>query len=129
MHCLEGHVRRIANIVQDTKEEQQQDSDIKPILDWMKSSAIKPRWNDVASTSTTTKSYWAQWDSLVLHNGVLCRKWENTRGDASHLQLVVPRSKVRNILEMFHDGSSGGHLGVKRTLLKIKREILLDTLP
>ncbi|CAF4895233.1 unnamed protein product [Pieris macdunnoughi] len=102
------------------QEEQQQDSDIKPILDWMKSSAIKPRWNDVASTSTTTKSYWAQWDSLVLHNGVLCRKWENTRGDASHLQLVVPRSKVRNILEMFHDGSSGGHLGVKRTLLKIK---------
>ncbi|CAF4760063.1 unnamed protein product [Pieris macdunnoughi] len=97
---------------------QQEDCDIKPILDWMKSSAVKPQWSKVASTSTTTKSYWAQWDSLVLHNGVLCRKLKNAQGD--HLQIVVPRSKVRDILEMFHTDLSSGHLGVKRTLMKIK---------
>ncbi|CAH3930651.1 unnamed protein product [Pieris brassicae] len=65
------------------QEEQHQDSDIKPILDWMKSSAVKPQWSKVASTSTTTKSYWAQWDSLVLHNRVLCRKWKNAQGICS----------------------------------------------
>ncbi|CAH4034499.1 unnamed protein product [Pieris brassicae] len=100
------------------QEEQHQDSDIKPILDWMKSSAVKPQWSKVASTSTTTKTYWAQWDSLVLHNGVLCRKLKNAQGD--HLQLVVPRLKVRDILEMCHTDLSSGHLGLKRTLMKVK---------
>ncbi|CAK1591631.1 unnamed protein product [Parnassius mnemosyne] len=53
---------------------QQEDSDIKPILEWMKASAPKPKWSDVSVMSSTMKNYWAQWDSLLIQNGVLCRK-------------------------------------------------------
>ncbi|CAK1598545.1 unnamed protein product [Parnassius mnemosyne] len=99
---------------------QQEDSDIKPILEWMKASAPKPKWSDVSAMSSTTKSYWAQWDSLLIQDGVLCRKWKNGRGDRCHLQMVVPKAKVPDILQLYHSGCSGGHLGVKRTLLKIR---------
>ncbi|CAK1583327.1 unnamed protein product [Parnassius mnemosyne] len=99
---------------------QQEDSDIKPILEWMKASAPKPKWSDVSAMSSTTKSYWAQWDSLLIQDGVLCRKWENGRGDRCHLQMVVPKAKVPDVLQLYHSDCSGGHLGVKRTLLKIR---------
>lgn len=99
---------------------QQNDADIKPIFDWIKAGAPKPKWSDVAAMSSITKSYWAQWNSLVIQEGVLCRKWENARGDNCHLQMVVPRAKVPDVLRLYHDGCSGGHMGVKRTLLKIR---------
>ncbi|CAK1600069.1 unnamed protein product [Parnassius mnemosyne] len=99
---------------------QQEDSDIKPILEWMKASAPKPKWSDVSAMSSTTKSYWAQWDSLLIQDGVLCHKWETGRGDSCHLQMVVPKAKVPDVLQLYHSGCSGGHLGVKRTLLKIR---------
>ncbi|CAK1599862.1 unnamed protein product [Parnassius mnemosyne] len=99
---------------------QQEDSDIKPILEWMKASGPKPKWSDVSAISSTMKSYWAEWDSLLIQDGVLCRKWENGRGDRCHLQMVVPKAKVPVVLQLYHSGCSGGHLGVKRTLLKIR---------
>lgn len=99
---------------------QQNDSDIKPIFEWVKAGAPKPKWSDVAAMSSITKSYWAQWNSLVIQDGVLCRKWENARGDSCHLQMVVPKAKVPDVLRLYHDGCSGGHMGVKRTLLKIR---------
>ncbi|CAK1587170.1 unnamed protein product [Parnassius mnemosyne] len=34
--------------------------------------------------------------------------------------MVVPKAKVPDILQLYHSGCSGGHLGVKRTLLKIR---------
>ncbi|KAG6464703.1 hypothetical protein O3G_MSEX014678 [Manduca sexta] len=101
-------------------EAQDKDTDLKPILEWLKSGAAKPQWSDVASLSSVTKSYWAQWDSLVIQNGILCRKWENAKGDRSHLQMVVPKAKVPEVLQLYHNGCSGAHMGVKRTLLKIR---------
>ncbi|CAK1580245.1 unnamed protein product [Parnassius mnemosyne] len=91
---------------------QQEDSYIKPILEWMKASAPKPKWSDVSAMSSTTKSYWAQWDSLLIQDGVLCRKWENGRGDSCHLQMVVPKAKVPDVPQLYHSGCSGGYLGV-----------------
>ncbi|CAK1591752.1 unnamed protein product [Parnassius mnemosyne] len=99
---------------------QHEDSNIKPILEWMKASAPKPKWSDVSAMSSTTKSYWAQWDSLLIQDGVLCRKWENGREDSCLLQMVVPKAKVPDVLQLYHSVCSGGHLGVKRTLVKIR---------
>lgn len=103
------------------QEAQQEDRDIQPIYDWISAGASKPKWCEVAPMSTVTKSYWAQWESLVMHNRVLCRKWESVNGKDAHLQVVVPRKRVSDVLRFFHDGASGGHLGVKRTLMKIRQ--------
>ncbi|CAK1596609.1 unnamed protein product [Parnassius mnemosyne] len=34
--------------------------------------------------------------------------------------MVVPKAKVLDVLQLYGNGCSGGHLGVKRTLLKIR---------
>ena len=36
---------------------QENDADIQPILKWLKASASKPDWSDVAAMSPTTKSF------------------------------------------------------------------------
>ena len=99
---------------------QENDRDLQPLLRWLANGSSKPKWSEVAGCSPATKSLWAQWESLLMHDGLLCRKWETPKGNACHLQLVVPREKVNDILRAYHDGSSGGHLGIKRTLTKIK---------
>ena len=62
------------------------------------------------------KGYWAQWESLTLENGLMKRAWESADGRDMVMQLIVPRSKVQSVLKEMHDGTSGGHLGVNKTL-------------
>ena len=102
------------------KEAQEDDEDVRLIIAWKKRGADKPKWVEVAPTSAITKAYWAQWDSFVLQNGILYRKWEKPNGKEFHLQVVVPKAKVKDVLREVHDGVSGGHLGVKRTLTKVR---------
>lgn len=98
---------------------QKADRDLKPILDW-KAHGLRPSWSDISATSPTTKAYWAQWDSLIVQDDVLYRKWESVDGKNNTLQMVIPTDKVASLLKVIHDGSSGGHLGIKKTLVKIR---------
>jgi len=52
---------------------------------------------------------------------VLERHWESADGKARTAQIVIPRSKVREVLAEIHEGTSGGHLGVRKTLQKARR--------
>lgn len=97
-----------------------EDNDLKPIIDWKKRGESKPKWQEVAPFSSATKSYWAQWESLVLKDDLLYRKWEKPSGKDYQLQLVVPHMLVKKVLRELHDGVSGGHLGIRRTLVKIR---------
>jgi 16S rRNA C1402 (ribose-2'-O) methylase RsmI len=49
-----------------------------------------------------------------VRNGILDHHWEST--DA---QTVLPQSRVNNVLTDLHEGLSGGHLGVNKTLNKV----------
>ncbi|KAG8199259.1 hypothetical protein JTE90_003684 [Oedothorax gibbosus] len=82
----------------------------------------------MASYGPVTKKYWALWDSLKLHNGVLYRKWESDDGRSFRLQLVVPRSRVENVLEELHSSPSGGHFGVMKTTHKVRERFYWDKL-
>lgn len=130
-HCQKqetiGHVKLIRTeglddewTNENLKKAQEEDEDLRLLLDW-KRSGNKPNWNDVSACSPVTKSYWAQWDSLVLEKEVLYRKWESNNGKEVTLQIIVPRSMVPSVLKHIHDGTSGGHLGVKKTLVKVRR--------
>ncbi|MBF2463461.1 hypothetical protein ICI39_14100 [Listeria welshimeri] len=54
-------------------------------------------------------------------NDVLYRKWVSNDGKETTMQVIVPRSKVSPLLRHIHDGVSGGHLGVKKTLVKVRQ--------
>ncbi|KAJ8953765.1 hypothetical protein NQ318_015422 [Aromia moschata] len=98
---------------------QENDPNLKPIVNWKKEDR-KPTWEEVSRYSPTVKSYWAQWNSLLLSDGLLKRVLEKSDGTEERKQLIVPRNRVPEVLEEIHNGSTGGHLGVTKTLGKVR---------
>jgi hypothetical protein len=81
----------------------------------------RPELKDIADPSPTYKSYWAQWNSLAVTNGILERNWESTNGRSKTAQIVIPRSRVKDVLTELHGGPSVGHLGVNKPLNKVRQ--------
>ena len=54
-------------------------------------------------------------------NDILYRRWESEGGTRSKLQLVVPQSLVQEILKLLHDNPTSGHLGVTKTVEKVRQ--------
>ncbi|KAJ8972389.1 hypothetical protein NQ317_003446, partial [Molorchus minor] len=61
-----------------------------------------------------------RWNSLDLNDGCLKRVLENGEGKEDRRQIVVPKTRVPGVLREIHGGASGGHLGVTRTLAKLR---------
>jgi hypothetical protein len=81
----------------------------------------RPERKDIADRSPTYKSYWAQWNSLAVRNGMLERNWESADGLSHIAQIVLPRSREKDVLSELHGGPSGGHVGVGKTLNKARQ--------
>ena len=106
----------------DLQKSQAEDPDIAPLVSWLELEDGKPTRDQVASESSAVRNLWLQWDQLVLSKGVLCRKWHSPKKKIPpHLQLVVPRSLKDTVLESLHCGLTAGHLGVKKTISKVKK--------
>ena len=85
-------------------------------------SGQRPPAKSLSSCSTKTKALWLQWQSLELVEGLLCRRYEDARTLEVTHQVVVPHKFVPTILRHYHDApGSGGHLGVHKTVEKIRR--------
>jgi hypothetical protein len=59
--------------------EQLNDQDMGPIPEEVETKQ-RPERKDVADRSPTYKSYWAQWKSLVVRNGIQERHWVSANG-------------------------------------------------
>jgi hypothetical protein len=79
-----------------------------------------PEWKDVSDRVPIYKSYWAQWKSLVFRNGVLVQQWESADGKKM-AQVVIPHSKVKEVLTEMQGSTSGGHVGVNKTIDKVRQ--------
>jgi hypothetical protein len=101
--------------------EQLNDQDIGPILEEAQTGQL-PEGEDVADGSTTYESYWAQWKSLAVREGILEHHWESADGPSQIAQIVCPRSRAKDVLHELHCGLSGGHLGVNKTLNKLRQK-------
>jgi len=71
----------------------------------------RPEWRDISDWGPVYKSYWAQWNSFTFKDSVLERHWEWANGKEKTAQIVIPHSKVKEVLAEMHGGASGGHLG------------------
>jgi len=83
-----------------------------------KETNVRPSHSEIA---VSAQIYWSYWDALIIKNGVLYKKWVAPNLEINILQLVVPRHRVKEILEKAHDSSIGGHFGVNKTLEKIRK--------
>ena len=67
-------------------------------------------------------SYWSQWGRLLLRDGLVLRRWENEKtGQEVYQQICLSDSFVPQVLHVLHNSPSAGHLGVSKTLEKVRR--------
>ena len=60
------------------------------------------------------------WNQLLVKDGVLYRLFSFSEGSSSVIQLVCPDSLKDEILYGVHERIGGGHLGVKKSVAKLK---------
>jgi hypothetical protein len=68
-----------------------------------------------SDSSLIYKSYWGQWNSILVRDGILQCHWKPADGRTKTVQTEIPRSKVKKILPELHIGRSQRHLGVNKT--------------
>ena len=86
-----------------------------------KESGSKPNPEELGSASRHTRRLLQIWDQLEVHKGVLCRLFlPNTSDQQSRIQQVIPRSLQEEVLNSLHEGVMGGHLGIEKTLGRLK---------
>jgi len=110
----------------DWRQEQLQDSEISIFLQG-KEIGERPIWQEITSKGTAAKVYWSYWDSLEVQNGVLYKRWETPNLKNTVVQLIVPKIRIKQILEEAHDSPSGGHFGINKTLEKIRKRFYWAT--
>ena len=67
----------------------------------------------------TARAVWAQFELLLLQQGVLYIK-SAAHTTQAKLRMVVPKQLVEQALVEVHDGVAGAHLGGMQSLMKIK---------
>ena len=105
-----------AKSMDDILREQTQDFKISTVLSWKNASAEQPKWELVSHLDADCKTYWSQWNRLVVKNGMLYRRWICEKTGSDLFELFVPETWRNDIVKMFHADPGAGHMGVKRTV-------------
>lgn len=98
---------------------QRRDPIIGKVYDW-KLKGLRPEWQEISTESVELKHYWSKFDSMVLDDEILYHKWESDTGRNDVLQILLPESLRLDVLHHLHNSPTGAHLGVKKTLAKVR---------
>jgi len=94
------------------------DPDIGPVMGWFHAGK-KPYGPEVCAASLGSRHYWNCWDSLVMKDNVLYRKFCKKNGTGEYLQLLVPSPMKNEVMYQMHNVTMSGHLGKKKTREKV----------
>jgi transposase InsO family protein len=95
---------------------QDADPDLATVKNWL-ASGETPTSAMLAASSPTVKTLWASRSLLNIENGSLWYTWKIPVRPL----WVVPQSLRHNLLALAHDNVTAGHLGVTKTLEKLRR--------
>lgn len=105
----------------DLQKEQEQDNILGIVRQWLVNST-KPEWSEISKYGPGVKFYWTRLESFDIKDGVLYRKWESDDGSTISWLIVLPEIFKDLVLKHLHDSAmGGGHLGVKKTLSKVRQ--------
>ncbi|KRX24424.1 Retrovirus-related Pol polyprotein from transposon [Trichinella nelsoni] len=97
---------------------QESDTELQEVREWI----VRNAWPQaVPEGSRLLKSLWSQRDRVVLREGTICRVWEILDTGETRLLQVIPRQRISEILAAIHNRQSGAHLGVAKTLAKVRQ--------
>ena len=102
-------------------EEQEQDPNLRLMLDMNRNSLERPSWEHVRAESTELKALWSQYANLKIQAGTLLRCCKN-QGIFDDWQIVAPQMIRTHIFPACHHHKLAAHQGVVRTLALIKRQ-------
>ena len=97
---------------------QREDAVLSKLFAWQEN-ASRPSWFEISSEGLDLKVYWAQWDSLLVKDGLLCRRL-CLDGKPDRMQILLPISLQDEALRNCHNVVTAGHLGVRRTLAAVR---------
>ena len=107
--------------VEDLVELQMANPAIAKLLTWKKEGRSCPSRQELLQESSEVKELCGQWRALIVENGLLYRQWTPKSVKTVCLQLIAPQEIKQEIFKQVHVVRSGGHLGVRRTLVKIRQ--------
>ena len=87
---------------------QKEDPDFSCIINWMETEQSRPEWRAVSAASPLVKAYLAEWDALLLVDGVLHRGWEDTNGRQHRLLPVLPKVLQEEDMQQLHGNPTSG---------------------
>ena len=95
------------------------DATLGPLLR-AKETGSKPSLEQLGGVSRSSRRLLQLWDQLTVSDGGLCRLFETPAGSPPVAQIVVPEALRNEVLYDLHEGALGGHLGVDKTLGRLK---------
>ena len=106
--------------VEELKSSQAADAALSQMITWLSSKSVP--YCVPKGSSIQLQSLWTQRRYLLLKDGILYRRWEDVPGKGLHkkLQLVLPQQLVTEVLTKLHNATTGGHLGAKKTLERVR---------
>ena len=99
---------------------QDRNRDIALLKSWVES-GVRPDSKETASENYVVKALLGQWKNLELKDGLLVRKYGDPVTDSVVRQAIVPQTEIREVLKFSHDLQTSGHLGIKKTLSKVRQ--------
>lgn len=88
----------------------------------MELSESMPTGEEIRGLSGVVKTLVTQWPQLELRDGLLTRKWLDTEDNhVRWYQLIPPPIRRTSIVQIAHEGMTGGHLGLRRTSAQVQR--------
>src|SRR5208282_2484683 len=99
---------------------QEADEGIAQIFFAVRDQLSRPSWVAIAAGSEETKALWRQWERLRIFRGYLVRRFERPEGCLLCLQIIIPKNKREEFINLVHCGVNGGHLGRRRTQRQVQ---------
>ena len=99
----------------DIKTAQQEDRDVKFIIDLIEANDTRPSWDVIADHSSEVKTLFNEWERLVIVEGILLRKWTSITSATNRRHVVMPEKYGREFVKLAHSGATGSHLGKTKT--------------
>jgi hypothetical protein len=126
--AVKGEVKKV-NIVckafvlpdMDLMQRQDEDLDIQPIKERMSHSMERPPLESFSPCSRILRCLWGQWQSLIIENGLLCRKRDMMFNQGRRLQIILPAACRKDVMDQLHNSRCGGHFGAPRTFERVRQ--------
>ncbi|CAG2205381.1 unnamed protein product [Mytilus edulis] len=101
-------------------DKQSNDPDLKLVKQWL-TDGQRPQYNEVSGKGFFIRSLWSQFNSLELQDDLVFRHFYDNERKVVKLQAVIPLSERKQVLHFCHDAKYAGHLGMRKTLEKIRQ--------